>query len=153
MSNRNSIEDREDMIDVGIQEFKFARADDKKYILKTLGIITCIAVTFYDKKSRIGAMAHFDVKIDNKNLGEILQYMIWGMQVVGYKDKKRSKVEVRIIGGRYGHSEELLENIKNHLVDLKLSNLVEESFAKDTDKILNIALNTSTGELFDLTHK
>ena len=153
MSNRNSIEDQEDMINVTAQEYKIAQSNDKNYILKTLGIISGITVTLYDKKGKIGAMAHFSTKTGSQKLKEIFQFMIWGMQVAGYKDEKRSEVEVRIVGGRYGRSKKLLADIKDCLTDFKLSNLIEISFAKDTDKILNIALNTRTGKLFDLTHK
>ena len=153
MSNRNLIEDQEDMINVTAQEYEVAQSNDKNYILKTLGIISGITVTLYDTKSEIGAMAHFSTKTGSQKLKEIFQFMIWGMQAAGYKDNKRSEVKVRIVGGRYGRSEKLLQDIKNYLIDFKLSNLIEMAFAEDSDKILNIALNTSTGELFDLIIK
>lgn len=149
--SKRQLNDSGNMIFVFMQEFGVTRGDQESPILKTIGAGPCVAVTLYDKESRVGAMVHLNsATLEGNNLEGAFLGMIASMRSAGYKDEDRSSVEVRIVGGNEEIlSEELLEGIQKCLSSLRFSNIVE------TDPNLGggdkrIALDTQTGELFDL---
>lgn len=147
---KQQIADCEDMISIFMQEIGVTQGDAKNHTLKTFGISTCIAVTLYDKENKVGAMGHFSALTDRQNLDEAFRGMLFAMQKAGYKNGDNSNVEVRVIGGYEGMSEEFLERVKNRLSFFGFSNFVGLEYARLEGE--KIALDTRTGELFELAN-
>ena len=146
--SRRQLTDTEDLILVWMQEFGTAKGDHENHILKTIGVGPCIAVTLYDKESRVGTMAHLSV---GTHLQGAFQGMVASMRSAGYQDEDRGKVEVRILGGWKGYSEELLEGIHRRLSFHGFSNIIEVD-PNELNGHKCVALDTQTGELFDLAN-
>jgi len=148
---RKQIDDKADMIFVWMQEFGTTSGNDESHILKTIGVATCIAVTLYDSQSKVGSMAHISAATDIENLREAFQGILDSMRRAGYQEASEGEMEIRILGGWQGcTSDELLMRIKSCLSSLGLPNVVEQEYSDDESKC--IALDTRTGELFDLVN-
>jgi len=148
MQVKRQISDRVDMVLVWMQEFGTTSGNDESHILKTIGVSTCIAVTLYDSRSKVGSMVHISAATDTANLREAFRSMLNSMRKAGYQEASKGEVEVRILGGWQGTSDGLLMGIKNCLSSLGLSNVVEQEYTDIEGEC--IALDTQTGELFDL---
>jgi len=146
--NRKTVADRPGMIFVFMQEFGTTKGSDPNPVLETVGAGPCIVVTLYDKISKVGTMTHLSPATDTRNLSEALRGMIASMYRAGYDDRNRNRVGVRIIGGHRGSSDELFGRIQRLLTNLGFSKPIEVDYGDWEAE--SVALDTRTGELFDL---
>lgn len=153
---RMSFSDQPGGITVFMQEFGTAQANDPDPILETVGAGPCITVTMYDTISHIGSMVHLAHMVLQQSMIEDafqrswLDKMLESMNKAGYQDTA-SVLQIHIIGGQTGQSENLYFFIDSLLREKNLNdNVVEVDFGGYTSR--SILLDTRTGQVFDLIH-
>ncbi|MCK4532964.1 methyltransferase domain-containing protein, partial [bacterium] len=109
--------------------------------IATFQIGPCV-VTLYDKKSKIGCIAHFDKGIDvAKSTEKILKEM-------ASHNVDISSLEVNLFGGDKGFSEEMISEMKTELEKRKINNVKEDLFGEN--QLRHILLDTRTGKIYYL---
>ena len=89
-----------EQIKVGMADYKSGKSPDR---LITLGLGSCVGITFYDKNLKIGAMAHIMLPKNTKPEIKSLKFADVAIEemlteILG-KGGKRSQLEVKIAGG------------------------------------------------------
>jgi chemotaxis receptor (MCP) glutamine deamidase CheD len=133
------------------QEFATAQARDSNFTLQTVGAGPCITVVFWDSVSQVGAMVHLAHMVLHQNKFEKpwVEKVAESMTKAGFQGS-RSTVEIHIIGGQTGSSENLYNYIDTTLRQAGFTRVVEVDFGGYESR--NILLDTRSGQVFDLVN-
>lgn len=114
---------------VGVNDYKINWAGNPSPYLKPLdGVIDCVAVTLYDKKTKTAALIHFltiDTDVAGLTEATLCELRQYGVNL--------DNLEARLIGGMNGESEELIRSISDYLKDKKI-NIVEKDVLGKYDR-------------------
>ncbi len=131
--------DSKESIEVAQGEYTIAKfSEDSKY-MQTYGLGPCVGVTIYDKKNKVGFMAHIDTPSKAKSLLKAINKFKTG-------GTDFSECETRIIGGQTGVSMETVKIIKQ-IIEQENLPLYEMDVFGHT--VRAIQLNLENGEVTD----
>lgn len=131
------------------RSYSIVKRDDKNFNKAfTLYVNTCIVVTFYDKKSGVGILAHFDGGTEVENS---MSQIFNDLEAMG---ADVNDLEVRVVGGMpdvKNISEDLYARIRTSLEN---RNICEEDYTEkdimSSKGDVNLMLDSSDGQLYDL---
>ena len=132
-------------IEVNIGELKVAKSPDK---LVSLGIGSCVAITFYDLELKVGALAHIMLPDSTKGspIGSPTKYadlavdeLIKEMAKMGSKKKD---IEAKIVGGA-----NMFPHLKHAPIEVGRLNVeaVKENLKKEGIRLVGEAVGGSIG--------
>ena len=107
--------------------------------MQTFGIGPCVAVTIYDKKQKMGFLAHIDTPDKAKSLNGVLNRL-------SSQGFNLENCEARIIGGQTGSSTETIKTIQKCLENTPATIAEMDVLG---NKVRSIQLNLDTGEVTD----
>jgi chemotaxis receptor (MCP) glutamine deamidase CheD len=137
--NRNNCEDNSNSIQVEQGEFALKTYSKNTPSLQTYNVCNCVAVTIYDKKTKIGFLTHIDTIERADSLEKILKNCNF--------NPKTS--EVRIIGGQTDCSEGVIELIDETIKNFNLKVVEYDVLGKPMECRRDIMLDLKTGEVFN----
>lgn len=130
----------DDVVEVLQKEYAITNAEDEKPVLAASGLYACTALVGYDKETKVGFLAHYDLGTD---VGVSFDNLAGELGQGNY--------EVNIIGGENGFSEELVQSIRAEVNENDNMIIVQEDVLGHGHIYPNdrsIALDTRTGEIF-----
>ncbi len=120
-----------------------APSTGQRYLV-TSGLTSCVAVTLYDRETKIGALAHFDRPSD---VSSAIRMMIEHMEKNGAGP---GRLEARIIHGTH-QSDELRDAICLALASAGITVAEIDTSGHDLLWPRSIAFDTETGEVYDVS--
>jgi hypothetical protein len=131
------------LVDIGQREFGITKARDRKPILATYGLATCVGFVGWSPEQKVGFLAHYDALT---KLPESFDYLI--DCVLKQSQNKSPEFDVRLIGG-WDESDSIIEFLKSNLNQnrkIKM-NLIEEDIGR-SGLVKSVALDTRTGKTY-----
>lgn len=138
---RDTHSDVEKAIEVFQGEYAVSKPSHNRY-LQSSGAGPCVIITLYDKKNKIGLLAHLDAAVDIYNSMDLI------LQKLKEKGADASNLEARIIGGQRSQSEKIVYEIKDRLNESNIK-IVETDVLADPQTSKDILFDLETGEVYD----
>ena len=130
-----TVEDRKDIPEVFQREYIITSSQQTDYV-QTYGVYTCVALTLYDRESKIGILTHLDAQTDvEKELPKLVS-------AIG-----NNSLEARVFGGLKNSSSDLAGKILKQLKKLNIQ-VVEKDIYQDSNSSKSVMLELDTGKVF-----
>jgi len=144
-----SIQETEEMINVGMNTWGITKSDHKYPILKTKGLGPCVGVALYDPDKKVAGLVHIVEPRYEPKWQEVCQDIVNTVTPMEKLGANRKTLEVSIIGGY--PNDKLPELVKNVItVSLGIEKIIKDIRTKNLNTGMSIAIDSKTGNLINL---
>jgi len=144
--NRKHSVDDPKAVEVFQREYAITSATTKKPVLQTFGASTCVIVTLYDSKSKLGVITHIDGITE---VHESFDQIFAELKALGVNDS--SRLEARVIGGAKRGSEKTVYAINDRLAEARVRVVEKDFLHYSAVTRASLQLDTRTGRVTNYT--